>query len=64
MEPPSLDLGAKPLDYLDVDERPPLIVKLVRSTSCPIISYIFHGQPMRVYSCVRNEIASHIKEAQ
>ena len=29
MEPPSLDLNAKPLNYLDVDERPPPIVKLV-----------------------------------
>jgi hypothetical protein len=28
-EPPSFDLNAKPLDSLDVDGRPPTIVKLV-----------------------------------
>ena len=28
IEPPSFDLNAKPLDSLDVDERPPPIVKL------------------------------------
>ena len=29
IEPPSFDLNAKPFDCLDVDERPPPIVKLV-----------------------------------
>ncbi len=28
IEPPSFDLNAKLLDFLDVDERPPPIVKL------------------------------------
>ena len=36
------------LDSLDVDERPPPIVKLVdRSTSCSIVRYIGYGQPVR-----------------
>jgi hypothetical protein len=29
IEPSSFDLNAKPLNYLDVDERPPPIVKLI-----------------------------------
>ena len=31
IKPPSLDLNAKPLDSLDVDERPPHIVKLANA---------------------------------
>lgn len=34
-------------------------------TSCSIVSYIlFYGQPFRVYSCIHNEIACHVEEAQ
>ena len=31
IEPPSLDLNAKHLDSLDVDDRPPRVVKLANA---------------------------------
>jgi hypothetical protein len=61
MKPPSSDLNGEPLDSLDVDERPPLITKLAKcSTSCSIVTYIFYGEPTRVYSYKHIEIACHV----
>ena len=60
----SLDRIKRLLDSLDIDERPPPIVKLAdRSTSCSIVSYNCYGQPIRFYSYKCHEIACHIREA-
>ena len=64
IELPSFDLNAKLLDSLDIDERPPPIVKLaVVQHHAHLLVAFFYGQPIRVYSYKRNETVGHIGEA-
>ena len=65
IKPSSLDLSAKPFNPLDVDERPPPIVKLVNAQHhAQLLATVLVDNPFRVYSCIPNETASHIGEAQ
>ena len=44
MESPNFDLNAKPWDSLDVDDKPPLIVKLADAQyHAPLLSTFFYG---------------------
>ena len=65
IEAPSFDIDAKLFDYLDVDERPPPIVKLANAHHhTRLLATYFYEQPIRGYHCRRNGIAGHIGEAQ
>ena len=59
IEPPSSDLNAKPLNSSDVDKRLALIVKLTDAQHHAQLLATFYGQPIKVYSCKCNKIASH-----
>ena len=62
-EPHSFDLNVELLDSLDVDEKHVPILKLGRcSTLCSIISYVFFGHPIRIYTCIHDETTCHFKK--
>jgi hypothetical protein len=64
IRPPGFDLNAEPLESLDVNKRPPHIVKLENAQHhAQLLAIIFLWQPIRVYSCRRHETADHIRGA-
>ena len=49
LKPPGFDLDAKPLDSLDVDERPPPIVKLVDAQHhAQLLATFFMDNPLEL----------------
>jgi hypothetical protein len=66
IEPTSLDLTVETVNPLDVDERPPPIVKLkdAQQHAQLLATYILNGQFIRLHSRKYDEIAGHIGEAQ
>ena len=55
------------LDSLNVNEKPPPIVKLAYAqhhAQLLAFFFFFYGQPIRGYSHIHYEIVSHIGEAQ
>ena len=65
IEPVSLDLIVETVKPLDVDERPPPIVKLTDAQQyAQLLATFFYGQFIRLHSRKSDEIAGHIREAQ
>ena len=63
IEPPNFDLNMEPLGSLDVDERPPLIVKLVDPQLLAI--FLMNNQwSIRVYSYIHIETTCHMREVK
>ena len=64
IEPITYDLNAKCLVSLDVDDRPPPIMKLAHAQHhTQLLATFFYGQPIQAYYCKCNEIACHIGDA-
>ena len=68
MQPTSLgtlDLTAETVNPLDVDERPPPIVKLTDAQQhAQLLATFFYGQFIRLHSRESGEIAGHVRETQ
>jgi hypothetical protein len=65
IEPTSLDLTVETVNPLDVDERPPPIVKLTDAQQhAQLLATFFIGQFIRLHSRISDEIGGHVREDQ